>query len=307
MRPMLPRLAILLVGATALVGSADAARAAGWRSSFPAAAAEARKLNRPLLVHFYSDTCPPCKMMERTVLNQPETLGVLGTQVVGVKINGTYNRDLLQRFGIQRYPSDVLVSPDGRVLKMTNGGKNKATYLTWIGGGLGDFRRMQPKRTIVPPRLSTQTAIAKANPSTSPAVNAAAGIAADANATAPLLGMSGYSPVALTQTRKWKKGDQAFRCDHKGIVYYLQNAEELLTFSEHPEWFVPRLLGCDPVVLAKEDRATPGDLRFGAFFDGELYLFASNDTRTLFKTDPEKFSRQREVQRAEIVGGTIVR
>ena len=41
----------------------------------------------------------------------------------------------------------------------------------------------------------------------------------------------------------------------------------------------PRLIGCDPVVFSETERAIPGSTRFGAYFEGDLFLFVSSATR----------------------------
>jgi YHS domain-containing protein len=69
---------------------------------------------------------------------------------------------------------------------------------------------------------------------------------------------------------------------------------------------VPRLLGCDPVVLYRTDRAMSGSTEFGAYFDGGLYLFTAPETRTEFKEHPMRYTRTRHVLRPDDFGGTKI-
>jgi YHS domain-containing protein len=109
------------------------------------------------------------------------------------------------------------------------------------------------------------------------------------------LGLKGFSPVSLVNNRKWQRGEREYSADYKGVVYFLASADELRQFKESPARFAPQILGCDPVILDVADRAVPGDIRYAAFFDGELYLFVSEKSRDTFRHDPRRFVRTKHV------------
>jgi YHS domain-containing protein len=110
-----------------------------------------------------------------------------------------------------------------------------------------------------------------------------------------MMGLHGYSPVALVASKQWVHGDPRFAMDYKGIVYQFTSADEFRRFRETPERFAPQILGCDPVILDITDRAVTGDIRYAAFFDGELFLFVSDKSRQFFEQDPERFVRTKHV------------
>ncbi len=112
------------------------------------------------------------------------------------------------------------------------------------------------------------------------------------------IGMEGYSPVALYRRREWVRGDPRFAHSFRGITYYLALDDELAAFREDPVRYAPRLQGCDPVVMYDTDRAIPGSVEFAAYFDGELYLFISDETRRRFEEDPLRYTRTRHVRRS---------
>ena len=122
-----------------------------------------------------------------------------------------------------------------------------------------------------------------------------------------LVGLSGYSPISLRKHRKWVKGERKYAGQFKGILYYMVDEAELEQFNSDPEKYAPRLLGCDPVVLAETDRAIPGSTRFAAFFGEELYGFVSSATRDRFKQNPQKYVKTRHVLRLEQLEGTALR
>ena len=71
--------------------------------------------------------------------------------------------------------------------------------------------------------------------------------------------------------------------------------------------FAPKLLGCDPVILRETDRAVAGDIQYGAFFDGELYLFKTDERRKQFKSQPDKFIRLQHALKIDQVERTAMR
>ena len=109
------------------------------------------------------------------------------------------------------------------------------------------------------------------------------------------VGLHGFSPVSLVGDRKWMKGSDRWSYEYKGIVYYLTSEEELREFKNGADRFAPQILGCDPVILDIADRAVEGDIRYAAFFDGELYLFVSDKSRQTFREDPDRFVRTKHV------------
>ena len=78
-------------------------------------------------------------------------------------------------------------------------------------------------------------------------------------------------------------------------MYHMTSEEELKQFKEESERFAPQVLGCDPVILDVADRAVAGDIRYAAFFDGELFLFVSEKSRQAFRQDPDRFVRTKHV------------
>jgi YHS domain-containing protein len=79
----------------------------------------------------------------------------------------------------------------------------------------------------------------------------------------------------------------------------MASAEELRQFNEAADRYAPQVLGCDPVILDITDRAVAGDIRYAAFFDGELYLFVSEKSRQAFREDPDRFVRTKHVLKIE--------
>jgi len=146
---------------------------------------------------------------------------------------------------------------------------------------------------------TSQPAEVPANVSKQDIPVAAGTVAADSSAM--LLAMDGYCPVTLRTTRAWKPGSSEIFCEHDGQIFFFTAAEKRDEFKANPGRFAPRHLGCDPVVLAQSDVAVRGSVKFGAFYEGELYLFESADSRTRFRKDPARYARLQHALKPEDV------
>jgi len=283
---------LILLSVTALPSFA----AEVWRTDYDAAYAEAVRTKRPLLVHFYGQQCPPCRRMEQEVLHQPDVVTLLTTQYVAVKVDAgnpanIKGGQLVQRFGVHALPCDVIIDPlSGRLISQVEGFQDLQRYRTTAVRSRGQFDQFNKIVIVQQPQAETPT---EAEPEPTRDITL--------GDPQPLVGMDGFSPVALGAQRKWVQGSADFAYDFKGITYYLATAEELQAFRERPQEFAPRLLGCDPVVLNETDRAVQGNTDYGAFFDGDLYLFESDETRRRFKSNPLKYTRIQHVLRVDNV------
>lgn len=90
-----------------------------WQASEAAAIAQARALNRPLLIEFGAKTCPPCLVLERTTLKDTRVVRALAEEVVPLKIDATFGTPeverLLERYRVVGWPTILFVSPAGDV------------------------------------------------------------------------------------------------------------------------------------------------------------------------------------------------
>jgi len=250
--------------------------------------------------------------MNREVLSDPSVMRQLDAAVVAIKVDSDERPDLVQRFGIQSLPSDIFLDPNGFVLDRSSGMTDRERYLSLIARI--DARFVQSHKTQIalqtkpisrePASLSqvTPPPIAPSPlrqiPKEPPQI--AATTAPRVGRLAPLkhafgVGLHGFSPVSLVGDHKWMRGSDRFAWEYKGTTYYMTSAEELQQFKEDCDRFAPQVLGCDPVILDVTDRAVAGDIRYAAFFDGELYLFVSEKSRQAFRQDPDRFVRTKHV------------
>lgn len=286
------RFACVTITLFALAVTPASAEIPGWHTDFEAARKTAQRQNRPMLLHFYADWCFPCKRMEKDVLSRPAVVQVLSSNLVLVKINVDRSPDLAKRFGINQFPSDVIVDPTGERILTSTGYQEADKYVAFARHG-----QRQYGNQIAATMTST----------TAGQDDAEQAHAGQSEEDQPMIALDGYCPVSLAATRKWVRGDAAFSSEHRGQIYYLSSAEQQAAFEADPRRYVPQLLGCDPVILRDTDLAVPGSIRYGAYYDDELFLFATQENRTAFKAEPQRYTRTRVVRSADEIDHSVFR
>lgn len=114
------------------INNGPSAPKATWGSDFAQAKAQSAKLNRPILLHFHARWCAPCQQMEHGVLNAAHVLKAIDTHCVGVKIDTDRHPGLVQQYRVEVLPCDVFITPEGKVLHVSQGYIPANAYATLI-------------------------------------------------------------------------------------------------------------------------------------------------------------------------------
>jgi len=312
-----------------------------WMTDFAKAQAEAARLHRPLVAHFHTKWCPPCRKMEKEILHTPAVLKQLDEGFVAVKVDldSAANSKYQRQYRVESMPTDILLSHDGKLLNRSegyDGGEARKKYLASLnlvdakyakeGKRLARGDAAGNGNSVATNDAASGVAAPRANPAGNSAVATREGgsfnkvvpepmepkrldetvINDDAfpttsEASQQALAMDGYCPVTLRTTRTWKPGQKQISLDHDGQTFLFLAADKRDEFKANPGKYAPKLLGCDPVVLAESDLAVRGSTKFGAYYEGELFLFETADTRTRFRKDPARFVRLKHVLKPEDV------
>lgn len=308
-------LLLLLVGLPATSANATGDRSMPkWSSNVDEAMAEARRLQRPLLMHFYADWCGPCHRMEREVLNSPRLLVQLDRGFVAVKVNSDQHPELVERFDIRTLPSDVVIDPSGRVIAQNDGFQTLQAYQARLASAHREFSeamrvhiaRNGSGSTEPPPDPLDARDRRDAGPG-GPKLEQPLPLRDGIDRSAVDVGLDGYSPISLWNNRKWRKGRPQFASNHRGIVYLMASDEERDQFRANPQRYAPQFLGCDPVLLAESGRAVRGNPQYGAYFSGMLYLFATGETRVKFTQSPHRYTQSRHTFRIDQIERNLPR
>ena len=104
---------------------------AGWGDDFEAALRDAAATSRHVVIAFYSEGCPPCAAMDRTVLGTSEVReALLGYLPVRLDVNR--QREPASRYQILATPTFVVTDGAGRPLAQREGYQSKEEFVAFL-------------------------------------------------------------------------------------------------------------------------------------------------------------------------------
>ncbi len=112
-------LAMLPNALQTMAHAADKTSTIAWGDDLKEALQQASQTGQPVLVHFYSDNCVPCKMLDAKAFKSPVLGDAMARTVIAVKIKFDDHRDIAQHYQITRFPTDLFLHPNGEELYRT--------------------------------------------------------------------------------------------------------------------------------------------------------------------------------------------
>ncbi len=269
-----------------------------WLHDFAAAEKLSQETGRTLVVHFHASWCGPCKVMERNVLSTSAVLRAIGDDLVAVKVDSDFRKDLVRRFGIRILPTDVFVSSDGKVLATKVGYSGQSSYLA-------NLSRHRVRPTAKPDTMvadksigstKTITTRQRINEAPKPAIQQVSVQPSKLTMTLQQtskkrIGLGGYCPVSLASASEWKSGETEFKFEYHGVCYLLHSQEQLRRFKAEPEKFVPALHGLDPVAFKNTNKLESGAIELGARYRDKVFFFSSQTNRDVFLQNPKQYAQ----------------
>lgn len=85
----------------------------------------------PVLIDFWAEWCPPCRMLSPVV----ESVAEERDDLVVCKVNADENQELCMKFGVSSIPALFLLR-DGKIIDSTVGYRDKDALLDWIDAAL---------------------------------------------------------------------------------------------------------------------------------------------------------------------------
>ena len=157
MRKQFISAALIASASLALLAASPATKGAKtgeWTMDFDAAKALAREKNLPILVNFTgSDWCGWCKLMDKLVFSKPEWTAYAKESLATVFIDFprdktlvpmhfvSRNETLSRQFGVEGYPTYILLAPDGVTRLGQLGASRNATPEAFIA----DIKKLTAK------------------------------------------------------------------------------------------------------------------------------------------------------------------
>lgn len=283
--------ALLLLFLINLTLSTTCAAASPWLTDLSEARKVAERTNRPILLHFYADWCGPCLQMERKVFPASNVQQQLKNSVVAVKIDTQKQPHLTKRFNVDTLPTDIVLEPSGQEIVQSSGYRSQSEYVGLVMRARTRYEDLLAKRATE--RLKMERGQPRPSDPVLPELKES------------LVMLDGYCPVTLWKSRRWQKGSSQFVAEYKGQTYQFLSASMRDDFNDHPERYVPQFLGCDPVIVWETDKAVSGDIKYGAFYDEQLYLFMSEENRRKFKRSPDQFVKTQVVLRVDQIQSVL--
>jgi thiol-disulfide isomerase/thioredoxin/YHS domain-containing protein len=113
---------------------ATASRASGqsgvhWQPDLETARRIAAQTNRLILVHFWTESCGPCMRMEREVFSRPDVAAAIEANYIPVKVNVQRLPQMARQFGVNAWPTDVILTPQGGMIERRTGGLDAVQYV----------------------------------------------------------------------------------------------------------------------------------------------------------------------------------
>ena len=84
-----------------------------WCNDFRLACGLAAEQQRLVLLHFTRDNCPPCRKVEAEVFSEPKVAQAVSQNFIPVLVHQAKNPDLVTRYHVKLFPTDVMVTPSG--------------------------------------------------------------------------------------------------------------------------------------------------------------------------------------------------
>lgn len=308
-------MALLSLTANASISQAEAVR---WRNNLDAAKIEAAQSGKLVLLHFWTPSCGPCRTLDQDVFSQPQIGDFLEQNFVPVKVDAELSPALAGFYQINRWPSDVVLTPQGNVVAKLScplqadayeGQLNKVAshYVQFMArpnapvqppiqsayGGLqvGQYNA-QPAVTSTPlasPTAVTPVAAYTSNPfvggpQTPPQVTAQMPTTPVLAPTAPQQYSNPYAPAVAPATPVARRSITPQQptvptSQLTGRGPQLPPGSPSLAFD-----------GYCPVTLKLAHKWVAGNPQFGAVHRGRTFLFTSEAERQQFLANPDAYS-----------------
>lgn len=287
--------------AAAISVSSASAQSEGmpWRTDFQAARAEALQANKLLLVHFWTESCGPCKVLESRVYSQPQVAVAVTTEYVPVKVNAAQSPELAQALGVTRVPTDVIVTPQGQVVRSFVSPSTPMEYVgavmqvanqhrTQAGGAYAAAAAQAPAQAV------TSAGVLSVTPATADLARST-GVAPATSPASPSTSPFATPTAPVAASNPFAGGADRYAAQRAPVSAPTSQASPATATADTAPQLPPGSpeLGFDgycPVTMKNEWRWQKGDVRWGAIHQGRTYLFATETAQRAFLATPDQYS-----------------
>jgi protein disulfide-isomerase len=106
-----------------------------WRSDVPAALAEARAANKPVLLYFTAEWCVPCQYMHRNVFPDAALADTIAKSYIPVRIDHDQRADLIAQYQVDGIPWFGVLDANGKPTRILDHAVDTPEQLiAWLKG-----------------------------------------------------------------------------------------------------------------------------------------------------------------------------
>lgn len=130
-----------------------------WATDFAQACQQANAQGKLVLLHFYSDDCPPCVRVEKNVFSQAAVAEAVGKSCVPVKVHVRKSPELATKYRVQQWPTDVFVTSAGQEVTRSVSPQSPDMYIAMTNSvaaraGVAAFKNQAHNIAAAPPHTS---------------------------------------------------------------------------------------------------------------------------------------------------------
>ncbi|MEM9351961.1 MAG: thioredoxin family protein [Planctomycetota bacterium] len=268
---------LLLLNAPALATADSVA----WRRDLDAAKVEAAENQKLVLLHFWTPSCGPCRGLDKNVFSQAHFGSALEQNYIPVKVNADQAPALAAAFGVNRVPTDIVLTSQGNVLASLACPAKPEAYLEQAASVAQHFQQ--------------QGALAQSTSSQTAAVAAYAGLQVGVPAPSQAQTVQNKYPAQTPAVVQSASGGPATVRNPYTVTPETNPAPSAVvaTPAAHEATAENPPLALDgfcPVSLRAKRAWTKGDAKIGAIHRGQTFLFAAEAERSQFLANPDAYS-----------------
>lgn len=126
----------LIILALLVINSQSAKAEIDWHVQLREAHAIATAEGKPLLLHFYADRCVWCEKLEKGAFASPVVEDAIHADFVPVKVHVNTSPSLAKMFKVDKFPSDVVVTPTGKTISHAVSPQDVTRYVDMLKNAL---------------------------------------------------------------------------------------------------------------------------------------------------------------------------
>lgn len=132
--------AFLLCATLTLAAAPPANDGIKWTAELDEALKLSQKYHVPVLLHFSSDHCPPCRLLEQRAFKSNDVIKAVHDDYIPVLVNVDQYREIAQRYKVEAWPTDVLLNSDGDVMHKGVSPQDPKQYVNMLKNGVDSHR-----------------------------------------------------------------------------------------------------------------------------------------------------------------------